>query len=195
LPTALAAPAQDGTPSEPVKTNNAVNLYDKEKLEWQDYDLSHLFLSDDPSTARRWDPWHEAGQYARMAAHSACIGSGVEIEGATVAKHIVRACAALVGKAPGMKLINDGWKAWQLFDMPDINGKNSYINFRFRQSGDHPPSLTETICQKVLDDMTTNMCVGSDGDTSGATVAIGDGNGELQIGFDPNDQAGYEGDE
>lgn len=188
LPIILASPVPDATP----KNLDKVDPYAPGNLEWQEYDISRLFnTTDDDKDSMEARDSDQLQDFTNLVAHKICVTSGIEVAGTTVSKYATKACSMLLRKNAALAAIDGGWKAWQVFNLEDSEGDRSMINFRFRKVGDEDkaPTLTGKLCKKVMDDITTTLCV-KEGKTHGGAISLKPekGGGELQLGFDPNDQ-------
>ena len=130
------------------------------------------------------------GQIAEYAASYACEQSGAWGVSQTIESFATEACTALVAQVPGVPLAEKAWSVYQSPIAPGDDGNSISTIYRFFTNTASAPTLTQSICGTVFEDLTSTYCQGK-GDkgtaTRGGEIRIGAGDNYLMIGFDPND--------
>lgn len=128
-------------------------------------------------------------EYANNAASYACEQSGAYGVSDTIKTASTDACSTFLKTVPGAPVAE---KAWNVYQAPAAAGpgKNQIVTtFRWFYNSAQAPSLTDTICKKAYEQLTSVFCQGKDDkgdDTRGGEIKIGDGDDYLMIGLDPN---------
>lgn len=90
---------------------------------------------------------------------------------------------------PGVPVADKVWHAWK--DVPakaNDEGQNVKAIFRFFYKTSSSPKLTETLCKKAIDALTSTACQGKDDKSDlsrGGEIRIGSGDDYIQVGYDP----------
>ena len=130
------------------------------------------------------------GQIANIAASYACETSGAYGVSASLGTLATDACSTFLQSVPGAPVAEKAWIVWQSPTQPGLGGGQINTIFRYFYHSAAAPKLTDTLCKKAYEDLTTIACQGK-GDkgtgTRGGEVKIGSGEDYLMIGFDPNE--------
>lgn len=130
------------------------------------------------------------GQIAGNAASYACEQSGAYGVSSSIKSFASDACSTFLKSVPGAPVAEKAWNVWQAPSQAGESGNQIITTFRWFYNSASAPSLTDTVCETVYDQLTSVFCQGK-GDkgtaTRGGEVKVGDGDDYLMVGFDPND--------
>ena len=133
--------------------------------------------------------WTNLGQITNYAAQYACQDSGEWSLSTVVQSQAASACSELLEMVPGAPVADKAWHAWK--DAPpkaNDEGQNVKAIFRFFYKTSSSPKLTETLCTKAINTLTSTACQGKNdkSDSSrGGEIRIGSGDDYTQVGYDP----------
>lgn len=130
------------------------------------------------------------GRIANIAASYACIDSGEYALSDSVASLATEACTQLLEQVPGAPVAEKAWNIYQGAPQPGTDGSNVNTIFRFFYNTASAPKLTESICKKSMEVLTSTACQGKGdkgGSTRGGEIKVGTGDDYTMIGFDPNE--------
>ena len=137
--------------------------------------------------------WTNIGKLAAYGGHAAeyaCEKSGAYGVSSTIQKVSTDACSQFLETIPGTPVAQKAWNIYQAPAAAGADGGSIVSSFRWFYNTANAPTLTETICKKAYEQLTSSFCQGKGDkgdDTRGGEISIGDGDDYLMIGVAPND--------
>ena len=135
------------------------------------------------------DGFTNIGQIAGNAASYACEKNGAYGVSSTIESLATDACSTFLKSVPGAPVAEKAWNVWQSPSKPGASGNQIVTTFRWFYNSASAPSLTDTVCSTVYQQLTSVFCQGKGDqgtDTRGGEIKIGTGDDYLMIGLDPN---------